>query len=338
MRVLIIKTSSLGDVIHTLPALTDAGKNIPDIRFDWVLEPAFAEIPCFHPLVENTILSPLRYFRRNIIQSFKKRELQEFYQKLRAKKYDMIIDAQGLMKSGFLTLLAEGKVKCGYDRRSAWEPLACIAYHQKFNVNPTLHAITRIRKLFSYALQYADPSETQKPDYHIRDHVLKLLKTEQRPSNKDTIVFLHGTTRDDKLWPVNYWIKLKELLLQHTHCKILLPWGNEIEKQCADHIAMGTDRESIQVLPKSSISDLTKILAASKLNIAVDTGLGHLSAALNSPTISLYAPTDPKLIGTVGENQTHLKSDSHFMKDILPEQVLEAIHFTLTSNSPALYR
>lgn len=329
MRVLIIKTSSLGDVIHTLPALTEAGKNIPGISFDWVLEPAFAEIPTLHPLVKNVIVSPLRYFRRNFIESFKNHEIQHFYQSLRKEKYDVIIDAQGLVKSGFLTLLTEGKVKCGYDRHSAWEPLACLAYHQKFNVPPSLHAITRIRKLFSYALQYADTSETQTANYNIQESVMKLLNTTQatnysRTNTTDTVVFLHGTTRDDKLWPVNYWIKLKELLLQQKQYKILLPWGNDIEKLCAEHIAMGSDREKIEVLPKSNIIDLAKILAKSKLNIAVDTGLGHLSAALNTPTVSLYGATDPKLIGTVGENQIHLQSDSRTMLDISPEKVYQA--------------
>jgi len=328
MRILIIKTSSLGDVIHTLPALTDAGLQIPDIQFDWVLEPAFSEIPTFHPLVKNIILSPMRYFRRNFFQSFKNNELKNFYQNLRKNNYDIIIDAQGLIKSGLLTMLADGKVKCGYDRRSAWEPLACLAYNKSFNVNPLLHAITRIRKLFAYSLQYPDPSDTRTPNYNINNHVLSMCKINSPQTNSNVVVFLHGTTRDDKRWPIKNWIKLKELFLNKNKYKILLPWGNESEKRDAVNIAAESNNNFIQVLPKSSIGELAKILATSKLNIAVDTGLGHLSAALNQPTISLYGPTDPRLIGTIGENQIHIKSDSQLMTDISPEKIMnESLNF-----------
>lgn len=326
MRVLIIKTSSLGDIIHTLPALTEAGKNISDISFDWAVEPAFAEIPKFHPLVKNIILSPLRYFRKNFIKTFRNKELQKFCETLHREKYDYIIDAQGLIKSGLLTFIAQG-IKCGYDRHSIWESLACLAYDKKFSVSPNLHAITRIRLLFSQALQYKinNINNLDNINYNIllnnTDNHTDLFNHTITLSNQYA-VFLHGTTRDDKRWPEEYWIKLITLL-KNNNIKILLPWGNAAEKESAERLAL--QYSYVSVLPKLNITDLARLLYNSSINIAVDTGLGHLSAALDKSTISLYGPTDPALIGTVGKNQIHIKSESNLMSDILPEQIYQEI-------------
>jgi heptosyltransferase-1 len=311
MRVLIVKTSSLGDVIHTLPALTDAGNNFSDISFDWVVESAFSEIPTFHPLVKKVIPVSLRRWRKNILTAIQTQEWQNFYSQLREEKYDFVIDAQGLIKSGFLTFLSKG-TKCGYDRHSAWEPLACLAYNKKFNVNPNLHAITRIRKLFSQSLNYQYSDDVPKYGLKLNSNPNLNLHLE----NNNYSVFLHGTTRDDKCWPEEHWIKLITLF-KEKNIKILLPWGNEVEKNRAEKLAQ--NQHHVEILPKSSLSTLANLLSHSKINIAVDTGLGHLSAALDAPTISLYGPTDPALIGTVGKNQIHIKENS--LSEIMPEAV-----------------
>jgi len=314
MRVLIIKTSSLGDVVHTLPALTDAKNAIPNISFDWVVEPAFADIPAFHPAVQKIIPVALRKWRKHIFQSLKNHEWQNFYSALRAEKYDFVIDAQGLIKSGFLTFLSRG-TKCGYDKHSAWEPLACLSYDKKFNVDPNQHAITRIRKLFSQALNYPLPSTP--PDY---DLSLSFSPHLNYPE-KSYCVFLHGTTRDDKCWPEKHWSKLIELL-KKSSLTILLPWGNDEEKKRAEKLAL--NQSHVIVLPKSSIKELANLLYYSKFNIAVDTGLGHLSAALGTPTLSLYGPTDPALIGAIGKHQVHLKAE--ILASITPKEVREKIN------------
>ncbi len=311
MRILIIKTSSLGDVIHTLPALTDAGKFIPGISFDWVLEPAFAEIPRFHQLVKKIIPVSLRYWRKNIVKTLKNHEWQNFYAQLREEKYDLVIDAQGLIKSGFLAYLTHG-TRCGYDRRSAREPLACLAYEQKYNVDPQLHAITRIRQLFAQALNYPIPESIA--DYSVS--LLPLRDKEPKADEGNYCVFLHGTTRDDKYWPEKHWMKLIELY-KSQKLKILLPWGNPSEKERAERLA--NNQSHVEVLPKLSLTALANLLSHSKINIAVDSGLGHLAAALNAPTISLYGATDPGLIGTMGKNQIHLKADR--MENIEPDRV-----------------
>lgn len=271
MRVLVIKTSSLGDVIHTLPALTDAKKNHPMIQFDWVVEKSFAEIPRWHSAVNNVIPVELRRWRKNIVSSVKNGEWQKFIRELRRENYDFVIDAQGLIKSGLITLLSRG-YKCGYDWHSAWEPLACLTYNARFRVAPEQHAIDRIRQLFAQTLHYGLPETT--PDYGI-DHTK--LATSKR--HDPYVVFLHGTTRDDKCWPEHAWQELIQKM-RSTSYRVLLPWGNQTEQLRANKLA--ENNPHVEVLPKSSLTELASLLAHAKAVVAVDTGLGHLSAALNT--------------------------------------------------------
>lgn len=309
MHVLIVKTSSLGDIIHTLPALTDAGMQIKDIHFDWVIEEAFAEIPHWHPLVDESIPVALRRWRKKPWQAWHNKEWQNFYQHLRQKKYDYVIDAQGLIKSAFITTFSRG-IKCGYDSYSAWEPLGCFAYQQKYRIEPKQHAIVRIRQLFAASLKYSLPY--QQPNYGI--NVKKFNLSEK---NGEYCIFLHGTTRDDKCWPEHYWHEL----IASLNKQIFLPWGNEKEKERAERLAKNSPHA--KVLPKMNLSALANLIAHAKAIVSVDTGLGHLAASLNAPTISLYGPTDPQLIGTIGRNQLHLKATS--LTEIKPDQVKEKL-------------
>ena len=143
MKILLIKMSSLGDVIHTLPALSDAQKIIPSIQFDWVVEPAFSEIPAWHPVVNKIIPVNLRYFKKHPIEALKKKFIFDLYQQINQTNYDLIIDAQGLLKSAVIAKLAKG-VRCGYDKNSIKEKWASYFYDQKYTVSKELHAISRI--------------------------------------------------------------------------------------------------------------------------------------------------------------------------------------------------
>jgi len=295
MKVLIIKTSSLGDVIHTLPALTDAGKAIPGIRFDWVVEQAFAEVPTWHPLVDRVIPVSLRRWRKRPWKAIRTGEWKNFRKQLRTEKYDLVLDAQGLIKSAFLAYFARG-IRAGLDRYSAWEPLATCVYQRKYAVNPDQHAVRRIRQLFAAALGYAVSTTTA-------DYGIDLNKLINHTHQENDIIFLHGTTWRTKHWPESYWRQLAEIATKNGY-RVKLPWGNITEHERAQRIAEGLI--NVQVLPKLNLTDIAKILASAKASVAVDTGLGHLAAALRVPTISLYGPTDPLLTGTVGDKQIHL--------------------------------
>ncbi|MDV5099129.1 lipopolysaccharide heptosyltransferase I [Pseudomonas sp. LSJ-87] len=297
MRVLIIKTSSLGDVIHTLPALTDAAHAIPGIRFDWVVEEGFAEIPSWHPAVDQVIPVAIRRWRKNLWQTIKSGEWKAFKQRVRERKYDLVIDAQGLVKSAWLTRYVKAPV-AGLDRYSAREGWASRFYDRRLSVATGQHAVERVRQLFAMALAYDLPEG-------LGNYGLDLERL-QLPPAAPYVVFLHGTTWATKHWPEAYWRELAERMGRRK-LEVRLPWGNPAEKARAERIAQGLN--NCQVLPKLNLAGVARVLAAAKACVAVDTGLGHLAAALDVPTISLFGPTNPGLTGAYGRTQIHQASD-----------------------------
>jgi heptosyltransferase I len=298
MRVLIVKTSSMGDVIHTLPALTDAAKKHPDIQFDWLVEENFAEIPLWHKQVQQVIPIAFRRWRKKWWHYLKNGEIKKSLKLLRAKQYDMVIDAQGLCKSAVFTLCSKGH-KVGLDKKSAREAIASYFYDSKVTIDTAQHAVSRMRALFSRALHYELPDT-------VADYGLDKAKLPRPDLASPYLVFLHGTTWATKHWPNEYWQRLAQLA-EAAQQHVYLPWGNQAEKERAEWIA--GESQFIHVLPKLTLQQMAAILAYAQAVVAVDTGLGHLAAALDVPTISLYGPTDATLTGTQGANQYHLQAD-----------------------------
>jgi len=296
MKALIIKMSSMGDVLHSLPAITEARQHQPDIRFDWVVEEGFAEIPAWHAAVDRVIPVALRRWRRQPLVTIRSGEWRAFRSALRSEHYDIVIDAQGLMKSAVITRMARGS-RYGLDRFSARESLAALAYQQRVGVPRHEHAIQRTRKLFAAVLGYS--LEDDMPAYGIAGSF------KAAPANDNYLVFLHGTTWTSKLWPLEYWRALVGLAGE-AGLKVRLPWGTKAEQQRADAIAEGADH--CTVLDKLTLSEMAGMLAGAKGCVAVDSGLGHLAAALEVPTVSIYGSTDPARTGTRGLHQCHLSA------------------------------
>lgn len=298
MRVLLIKTSSMGDLIHTLPALTDAGNALPDIKFDWVVEDAFAEIPRWHPLVENVIPVSLRKWRKAMLRQDTRLALRELRQQFNQQKYDLVLDAQGLVKSAFLARMANAP-RAGLDFKSARESLASFAYQHKYTVNFYQHAVVRMRQLFSLALGYTLPDT---PPAFGMDYVS--LKREQ-PERK-YIVFLHGTTWTSKQWPEQYWNELAQLVAAQGYA-IKISGGSDEEVARAERIAATCS--AVETRPRLTIEEMATLLANAAGAVAVDTGFGHLAAAMNLPTISIYGSTNPAFTGALGDASQHLAAD-----------------------------
>ncbi|CDG96062.1 ADP-heptose; LPS heptosyl transferase I [Xenorhabdus bovienii str. puntauvense] len=323
MRVLLVKTSSMGDVLHTLPALTDAKQHFPDIQFDWVVEEGFAQIPTWHSAVENVIPVAIRRWRKNWFRKDIREERARFRETLRQSQYDAIIDAQGLLKSAFLvTRLAHGS-KHGYGSKSIREPLASFFYDHRHTISKQQHAVERIRALFADSLGYQKP--TEQGDYAIARHFLN----SQIKSQSDYLVFLHATTRDEKHWPENHWRQLIAEI-QPTGMRIRLPWGAEHEHQRALRLAEGFAH--VDVLPKLTLAEVAQVLAGAKAVVSVDTGLSHLTAALDRTNITLFGPTDPGLIGGYGKEQFPLKSVDNTMQSIAPLKVMQLLQNVLKYN------
>lgn len=314
MNVLIVKTSSMGDVLHALPAITDAKKAFPKIKFDWLVEEGFAEIPAWHPAVNKVIPVAMRRWRKNWFKSLMSDEFKEFRQNLRVEKYDAVVDMQGLVKSAVLTKMARGK-KIGLDKNSLWESLARVAYQEKVSVNPNQHAIVRMRQLLSRALSYT----FSKPvDYGLQAFKASL----QEKKSKPYVLFIHGTSRDDKCWAEEKWCELAEKVIEKGY-DIKIPWGSEKEHQRAKNIAAVSD--NIEVLPKLNLAKVAYYIANAHSAVAVDTGLGHLAAAFATPCVSLYGPTDPADIGALGDQQIHLRTETHSLADFDVNEVLGAL-------------
>jgi heptosyltransferase-1 len=294
MKMLLIKTSSLGDILHTFPAITDAMKQFPDIEITWVVEEVFASIANWHPAIKKVLPIALRRWRKNFWAN--KSEIKGFLKTLKTDKYDYIIDAQGLIKSALISRVAKG-ARYGLNYHSARESLASFFYQTKIAVDKNQHAILRTRQLFSKILAYGfDPDQI---DYGIQ---IKENLVNWQPGNH-YLIFLHATTWQTKLYPEAYWRQLIQAATEKGYT-VLLPWGNSDEKVRSERLAKGFSKAIIP--PKLSLLDLANLFKKATGVIAVDTGLGHLAAALSIPTVSLYGSTNPERTGTLGKNQIHL--------------------------------
>lgn len=295
MRVLIIKTSSLGDIIHTFPALSDAARAIPDIKFDWVVEESYAQIPGWHPAVDQVIPSAIRRWRKSWMKTWLHGEWRGFVRQLQQRDYDAVIDAQGLLKSALLTRKARG-VKHGLDHASAREPQASRFYDQTHHIGKDQHAVMRVRQLFAGSLGY--DIQSMSLNYG--------LEVEANADIKNpTVVFLHGTTWPSKQWPLEFW---QDLLheAEASGKQVLLPAGNEVEREFCMGIAEAS--ACANVLPAMDLSELAATLKAVQGVVSVDSGLAHLAAALDVPSVSLYGATSSKRTGTLGKAQNSLQA------------------------------
>ena len=298
-NILLVKTSSLGDLLHTMPALTDAQKHFPKITFHWLVEENFAEIPAMHPSVSKVIPISWRRLRKKFFINMFSAEFKEQLNNIRQHRYETILDNQGLLKSAIPAWLANGPVS-GLDFHSVRESLAAVFYQSRLSIDPNLHAITRNRLFFANALGYPPPPDPL--DYGLTTFVGNATK---KPSwlADDYFVFIHSTTWPSKHWPEEYWVKLCNLAAGNR--QIILPWATLQEHDRAQRIA-STAPTHCHVPPKLNLKELAALLTDATAAVAVDTGPAHLAAAVNTPAICLYGPTDPNKIGTKSPLHHHL--------------------------------
>lgn len=289
MRILIVKTSSLGDVIHNLPVVSDIKRHFPDAAIDWCVEESFAAIPRLHPGVSRIIPVAVRRWRKTLFSAATWREIAAFRQTVRAQNYDAIIDTQGLLKSALLARKARGMLN-GFAADSAREPVAARFYDRHFSVARDQHAVTRNRQLAAAVLGYVLDDA---PDYGIAASSANF----EWLSAKAYVVFLTATSRDDKLWPEAHWQALGQQLHAQGYTAVL-PSGSAIERARATRL--GAAIPGAVVAPAMSIPQLATLLAGGKAAVGVDTGLTHLAVALKTPTVALYTATDPGLTGVLG--------------------------------------
>ena len=311
LRVLLVKTSSLGDVVHNLPVASDVRRHFPDAAIDWVVEEPFAPLARMHPAVRRVIPVAVRRWRKKVLGRSTWQEMAEFRRLSQAERYDAIIDTQGLLKSALIARAARGRLH-GFDADSAREPLAARFYDMQHHIARGQHAVVRNRLLAAAALGYRLESPA--------DYGLSRADDRARESAPRYCVMLHGTSRSDKLWPLEKWVALGQRL-QIIGIDCVLPWGSEQEHERSMVIAAQLERAKVP--EQLSIGSVVELLAASAMVVGVDTGLTHLAAATGRPVVALYMSTDPVLTGVYGARQA--RNLGHLGASPTPEDVIVAL-------------
>jgi heptosyltransferase-1 len=286
--ILLVKTSSLGDVVHNLPVASDIRQAFPDAAVDWVAEEGFTAIPGSHRAVREVFPVAVRRWRSALWRRETRAEIAAFARRVRARHYDAVIDTQGLLKSALIARMAHG-MRYGLDRESSREPLGWF-YHRTFNVPWSRHAVERNRSLVAQALGYTPGLNV---DYGIRAAAADFAWLPRQRY----VVLLHASSAERKLWPEARWHEVGRYFAQSaTQC--VLPWGNTAERartaRLAEHIPTAI------VPPLLRLDEAMRLLAEAQAVIGVDTGLTHLAAALGVATIGLYCATDPARTGLYG--------------------------------------
>jgi heptosyltransferase-1 len=288
MNVLIVRTSSMGDLIHTWPAITELKTHYPNLRISWLAEENFADIPRLHPAVDDVITLAWRRWRKQLLSPASWAEMKAVRQKLRATQWDLVVDCQGLLKSAVPAKFS-GAPLTGYDRHSIREPLACLLYDKTHRVDWSLSAVERCRLLLAKVFGYQTEGS---PCFGV--------PAAERPAWLQAdryAVLLHATSRASKEWPEQHWITLGAKLVAQHGLQLLIPWGNAAEQQRAQRLAAVMPQAV--VAPRMNLVEACGLLGHARAVIGVDTGLSHLANALNVPLVAIYTDTDPGKTGVV---------------------------------------
>jgi heptosyltransferase-1 len=292
--ILVVRPSSLGDVVYALALVSDVRTARPEFAIDWVAEEAFVPLVALHRGIRRVIPVALRRWRRSPWAAATWREAAQFRREVQRDEYRAVLDLQEQVKGALMARLARG-VRHGPDRHSIREPVATLAHDVHHRIAREQHFVERCRQLAAAALGYACSGP---PRF---DFALPVL-----PAGAPAppyAVLVHATSRAEKLWPEPHWRSLIATLASRG-LRVLLPWGSDAERDRAERLAAGTP--GAQALPRLALDALAGVLARAALVAGVDTGLVHLAAALGTPTLSLFVATDPRLAG-VGRTGAHAR-------------------------------
>jgi heptosyltransferase-1 len=284
--ILFIKTSSLGDVIHHMPAMTEARRARPEATFTWLVEEAFAPLVALHPAVAAVIPVAWRRWRKSLYAPATLVEIAGSLRAIRARRYAEIVDSQGLLRSAAIARLAHGR-RHGYDAASVREPLAALLYDVRHRVSRDLHAVERNRILSGLALGFTPQGA---PDFGLE-------RARFATPGERYAVLLHATARPSKEWPEAQWIALGKAL-ESGGLDLVLPWGTEAERARSTRIAAALPRARIPA--RAPLDLVARLIAGAAFAVGVDTGLLHLAAALGVPLVAIFAGSKPSLTGPVG--------------------------------------
>lgn len=291
---LLVKLSSMGDIFHSFPALSDLLEARPDVQLDWLVEPQFAEIAAWHPAVREVLPLPLRHWLRH-----RRREDWRAFRAWRAsmanRDYDLVLDAQGLVKSALISRCVKASRRHGLSRDSVREGPAAALYQERHPVDRKLHAVTRNRLLFAKSFGYSLP---ERLNFGIQSQ----FSSTERDSHK--LVFIPGTSWVTKCWSPEQWRRLCRLALDAGY-SVEMIWGSEAERQWVEqmHACLPQVQSARQRL---SIGQVAEKLVGAAGVVGMDTGFTHLAGALETPAVALYGPTSPERVGLIGGHTANL--------------------------------
>jgi heptosyltransferase-1 len=320
ISVLIVKLSSLGDVIHALPVVADILAAWPGARVDWVVEPGFAPLVRRVHGIGTVIECAQRRWRKRWWTAEVRAEKRAFRAALRSQPYDAVLDLQGLTKSALVARQAR-KTEMGLHYAmgnrtdgSGWEAPTRWLADRAIPLDPEVHVVDRSRIFAAKALGY---DVVGPPHYGLSPHPAGLAGTavsvrsrrEQaadwthrqsrsnvepaaargliEASTRPTMVFIHGTSRDDKLWPEADWIALGARLVA-AGWRIALPQGSDAEADRAHRLARAWGAGHAEVWPRMALDALVEQMAQAQAAIGVDSGLSHLAVALDLAHVQIY--------------------------------------------------
>ena len=295
-RILLVKLSSLGDVIHLMPAVSDLRQRLPGAHVAWAVEAPYAELVRLHPGVDEAIPVALRALRRAPLAAHAWRDLRAARGALRRGEWDYVVDAQGLIKSAVVARWARAPL-FGLDRKSAREPLAARFYDVPIAVPRTLHAVVRTRRLMGEVFGYGVGAA---PHYGLRAPSALLSWAPAHPY----AVLLHAASRGAKRWPAERWIALGRALAANGYAPVF-PGGSAGERAEAERLAVGVGDGAIAA-PAMALAEAAALIGRAAGVVGVDTGLTHLAVALGVPTVGIYCATSPELTGLHGPNAVNL--------------------------------
>jgi len=285
--ILVVRPSSLGDIVHALALVADVREYRPGTAVDWVAEEGFAPLVALDPGIRRVVPFALRRWRNHPLSAAAWREMSTFRDDLRRDRYSAVLDVQEQLKGALIALLARG-VRHGPDRASIREPIVTLAYDVHHAIDPNQHLIDRCRQLAAAALGYRAEGP---PRFGL---VAPLVAASGVMPDQPYMIFLHATSRADKLWPEANWRTLIGAFVRAGFA-VLLPWGTPDEQTRSERLAAG--ETAARVPPRQPLGALAGLIARAELVVGVDTGLVHLAAALGTPTVSLFVATDARLAG-----------------------------------------
>ena len=306
----------MGDLMHALPALTEANSHVEDISFDWVVDTNFASVPSWHPLVNKIIMTDHRNWKKHLFSKDSRKSLREVINQINESDYDVVVDMQNNLKSAFISYLCKHDV-VGMDSRSVREYPAHLAYSKKINVDKKLHAIERQKKLLGEALGYDYKRKFIDYGASFKNFIEPNIKLPNK-----YIVLVQNASWVTKQWSIENWQHLIQYL-ENKGIDMLLPSGNLKELERAKEIC--SISEKANALDLMSLNEIAFIVKNADFCICSDTGLAHLSALTRTPSITLYGPTKTSLIGTTGINQNHLVGDKKDINQILVSDVIDEL-------------